>query len=306
MFDRDALIAACITHGTVSRVVVADVQGSAPREIGAAMLVWKDGQSGTIGGGALEYELAQRARNGHVGLSKHALGPDMGQCCGGAVQILTESYDLATAQSLLTDVIARGQGDMPLTIAKLLSAARNEGHLPKSQLTGTWFVEPVLRPQHALWIWGAGHVGRALVSVLAPLPNFEITWVDTAKNRFPDIAPPNVTLLPAQVPDAVIPYAPVSAQHLILTYSHTIDLALCHGLLAHGFASCGLIGSATKWARFRKRLVALGHSDAQISRINCPIGDPSLGKHPQMIAIGVANQLITRAHVSDCALEATS
>jgi xanthine dehydrogenase accessory factor len=311
MFERNALIAACKNHGTVSRVVVADVQGSAPREVGAAMLVWADGQSGTIGGGALEYELAQRARAGSIGFSKHALGPDMGQCCGGAVQMLTERYDLAAALALPSDLIARGPGDMPLAIAKLLNHARNEGTLPVSHRIGDWFVEPVLHPKNSLWIWGAGHVGRALVSVLAPLPDLDITWVDTAENRFPDARAPNVTILPAHAPDTLIQYAPVSSHHLILTYSHAIDLALCHGILSHEFASCGVIGSTTKWTRFRKRLAALGHTDVQISRITCPIGDPRLGKHPQMIAIGVADQLIKRVKSTitqphDTALEATS
>ena len=311
MFNRDALIAACQAHGTVSRVVVAGVKGSAPREIGAAMLVWQDGQSGTIGGGALEFELAQLARRGTSGFSNHALGPDMGQCCGGAVQVLTEQYDLVTARALAPTVIARGQGDMPLAVTKLLSDARNGGQLPKVQRIADWFVEPVLRPKHTLWIWGAGHVGRALVSVLSPLPDFEIMWVDTAPNRFPDDCPDSVTILPVHAPEAAISLAPVSAHHLILTYSHAIDLALCHGVLTHGFQSCGLIGSATKWARFRKRLAAFGHSDAQISRLNCPIGDPVLGKHPQMIAIGVADQLIryaqsNQARSQNWTLEATS
>jgi xanthine dehydrogenase accessory factor len=74
----------------------------------------------------------------------------------------------------------------------------------------------------------------------------------------------------------------------VLTFSHTLDLALCHALLGHGFRRLGLIGSATKWARFRSRLAALGHGAGAIGRIDCPIGDPALGKHPQAIAIGVA------------------
>jgi len=155
-------------------------------------------------------------------------------------------------------------------------------------------VDTLERPEGApLWIWGAGHVGRALVDVIAPLPEFTVTWVDTAPGRFPTDIPDGVTPLPAAKPEAALPHAPKDAHHLILTYSHDIDLALCHAALSHGFANCGLIGSATKWARFRNRLSALGHTDAQISRITCPIGDPSLGKHPQAIAIGVAGRLIS-------------
>lgn len=148
------------------------------------------------------------------------------------------------------------------------------------------------RATHPLWIWGAGHVGRAIVSVLLPLQQFDITWVDTGPARFPDYDDPNLSKLVAKEPPLVVTHAPLQAQHLILTYSHDIDLALCDGLLGHGFASAGLIGSATKWARFQKRLVHAGHNPDEISRIICPIGDPALGKHPQAIALGVAATLL--------------
>lgn len=145
-------------------------------------------------------------------------------------------------------------------------------------------------PARPLWIYGAGHVGRALVNVMAPLPDFEITWVDTGPERFPET---DVTTLVAKDPALIVKHAPLDADHLILTYSHEIDLALCHALLNHGFHSAGLIGSATKWARFRSRLAALGHAPAQVSRIACPIGDPALGKHPAAIALGVATAMIS-------------
>ncbi|MGB7427640.1 MAG: xanthine dehydrogenase accessory protein XdhC, partial [Microcoleaceae cyanobacterium] len=145
-------------------------------------------------------------------------------------------------------------------------------------------------PARPLWIYGAGHVGRALVHVMAPLPNFDITWVDTHADRFPQTS---ITTLVAADPALVVKHAPVDADHLILTYSHEMDLALCHAVLCHAFQSVGLIGSATKWARFKTRLAALGHSPAQISRIACPIGDPALGKHPAAIALGVATAMIS-------------
>lgn len=145
-------------------------------------------------------------------------------------------------------------------------------------------------PARPLWIYGAGHVGRALINVMAPLPDFAITWIDTGADRFPIT---DVTTLVAADPTRVVKHAPRDADHLILTYSHEIDLALCHAVLNHSFHSAGLIGSATKWARFRARLAALGHSTEQISRIACPIGDPRLGKHPAAIALGVATAMIT-------------
>ena len=145
-----------------------------------------------------------------------------------------------------------------------------------------------------LWIYGAGHVGRAIVNVLHPLAEFDITWIDTSRDRLPRDVPGEVSILVAADPVRVVSHAPDSAEHLILTYSHEMDLALCHAILQRPFSSVGLIGSATKWARFRSRLATLGHSAEQISRIACPIGDPALGKHPQAIAIGVATALLSR------------
>lgn len=300
MFDLDVLTQAVATRGRVARVVVAEVAGSGPREVGAAMLVWADGQAGTIGGGALEWAAIQAARGmlaaGGSRLDRMALGPTLGQCCGGAVTVLTEVYDAANLPEP-SDVIARAVEDrpMPLAVKRLLAAARGQGTQPAPALVQGWMVEPLARPDRAIWVWGAGHVGRALVAVLAPLPGLAITWVDVAADRFPVDVPPGVTVLPAADPGLLVAHAPPRAEHLVLTYSHTLDLDLCHRLLGHGFASLGLIGSATKWARFRSRLEALGHPPAQIARIDCPIGDPALGKHPQAIAIGVAGAVLSRA-----------
>ena len=306
-FDLIALRAAVARHGRVTRVVIAGLRGSSPREVGAAMLVWQTGQSGTIGGGALEFEAAGAARNqqGASRLSKHALGPDLGQCCGGAVTLLSEVYDAAAVAALDAEVIARAVRDgpvqdgpvqdskaRPLGVTRLLAQARAQGMAPEAQLLDGWMVEPVHVATRPLWIWGAGHVGRAFVQVLAPLPEFAITWVDTAPDRFPDQVPDGVTIVPVAKPAELVRHAPENAEHLVLTYSHALDLELCNRLLRHGFGFAGLIGSATKWARFRSRLAALGHEAGQIGRITCPIGDPSLGKHPQMIAIGVAANLL--------------
>lgn len=294
MFDLVALQQAIATHGPVARVVIAAHDGSSPREVGAAMLVWAGGQSGTIGGGALEHEATMTARAmlsaGGTRIDRTALGPRLGQCCGGAVTVLTEVFDLATLPLSEAGVIARSTDGrpMPLAVKRLLARARSEGLAPRAALVQGWMVEPIARPDRHLWIWGAGHVGRALVSVMAPLPGLAITWVDMAEDRFPNTVPPNVTCQFAPDPAPLVALAPAQAEHLILTFSHALDLELCHRLLGHGFARCGLIGSATKWARFRSRLGALGHSAASIARIDCPIGDPSFGKHPQAIAVGVA------------------
>ena len=143
-----------------------------------------------------------------------------------------------------------------------------------------------------VWIYGAGHVGRAVAATLTSL--YDVTLIDTTAERMAEV--PGTTPLIAANPVLVVPHAPKNAHHLIMTYSHALDLDLCHALLNHRTASIGLIGSATKWARFRRRLHALGHGDAQISRITCPIGNPALGKHPQQIAVGVAAELISLSH----------
>ncbi len=298
MFDLNTLQMTIATHGPTARVVIAAHDGSSPREVGAAMLVWANGQSGTIGGGALEHEATTRARallsQGGTRLDREALGPKLGQCCGGAVTVLTEVFTPDNLPQPVSGVIARSTDGrpMPLSVKRLLARARGEGVLPHATLLQGWMVEPIARAERDLWVWGAGHVGRALVDVLAPLPGLAITWVDIADDRFPDQVPPNVTRCALRDPAALVAAAPPGAEHLILTYSHALDLDLCHRLLCHGFARCGLIGSATKWARFRSRLLALGHGAQTIARINCPIGDPALGKHPQAIAVGVAAEFL--------------
>lgn len=262
------------------------------------MLLWLGGQQGTIGGGTLEWEAITRARIMlREGRSREVetlpLGPALGQCCGGSVTILLERFTPDT----LPDALPWAR---PLD-ADHVRSARVDAVLqdwqpgtPSTEVDG-WLIEGPPLPGRPLWIWGAGHVGQALVEVLAPLPEIAITWADVAPERFPPLsarAAPHVTLLPGTDLPRMAAHAPPDAEHLILTMSHDIDLALCHALLNRGFATCGLIGSETKRKRFYSRLGKLGHSEAEISRIRCPIGDPALGKHPQAIAVSVAAALL--------------
>ncbi|SHF17354.1 molybdenum cofactor sulfurylase [Litoreibacter ascidiaceicola] len=260
------------------------------------MLVWDGGQSGTIGGGALELEAARRALEATATtVTRVPLGPALRQCCGGSVTLVTEVFERLPDVS--NNYLRRVEGNAaePLEIKRAKSQDRNgSGH--DLVFDQGWLFEPVQPARVPLWVWGAGHVGRAIVDVIAPTQAVDITWVDSAPDRFPNSQGDKNSfiineLTAVNIPDAV-PHAPRDAHHLILTYSHVFDLDLCHRLLAHGFASAGLIGSATKWARFRSRLRTLGHTDAQISRIQCPIGQPVLGKHPQAIAVGVASELL--------------
>jgi xanthine dehydrogenase accessory factor len=255
------------------------------------MLVWGDeqngGQAGTIGGGALEYQATQAAREmldtgERRWFTRAILGPDMGQCCGGAVALLYERYE--TAPEVGTVFARPVEEGAPRKRAEIAQGAVG--------LKDGWFIEPVTPAPVPVWIWGAGHVGRAIARVLAPLPGLAVTWIDTAPERFPDPLPDGIAQRVApEIADAVA-QAPVDAHHFILTFAHDFDFALCDALLGHGFESAGLIGSATKWARFRSRLGQNGHAAADIDRIRCPIGTPALGRDPGIIAVGVAHALL--------------
>jgi xanthine dehydrogenase accessory factor len=166
-----------------------------------------------------------------------------------------------------------------------------------------WFVEPVSRPRHPLYIYGAGHVGSALVRVLEDLP-FAVTWVDTSADRFPETIPPYAKPEISRDPVAFASATAGAAFHIVLTYSHALDLAICHSLLSRGdFRFLGLIGSQTKRARFIRRLSGLGIADGQLARLICPIGLPGIGgKEPASIALSVAAQLMQLAAAAESRL----
>ncbi len=304
-FGIDALRGLVARHGDVARIVVTHVRGSAPRGVGTSMVVFEGGQVGTIGGGALEFQMSEAARAMiREGVARRdvsiALGPALGQCCGGAVRLLIERFDAATLPEEGA-VFARpvaGAAEMPLSVRRRLAEMRNGTGDPAPALIDGWFIEPMQTARTPIWIYGAGHVGRAIVAMLAPLPDLDITWVDTAADRFPDDIPDGVRPVIVPAPQNAVQLAPENARHVILTYSHEMDLALCHAVLCHRFAFAGVIGSATKWARFRSRLAALGHRPEVIDTLTCPIGDPNLGKHPQAIAVGVVAQLLSASDTS--------
>ncbi len=282
-----------LLRGPLVRVLVAATAGSVPRGPGTSMIVRADGEEGTIGGGALERDAVQTARGMLAGgpaaaRETVALGPRLGQCCGGSVTLVWECLTEAPLHTPWARAIDK-PGPMPPRVSRTV-AATMPGTLPR--LLDGWLIEAARRDARPVWIWGAGHVGRSIAGVLVPFPDLAVTWIDLARDLFPDVLPEGVSPLWTSDPPALAAKAPSNADHLVLTRSHDLDLAICHALLSHGFASVGLIGSATKMARFRTRLTALGHAPAQISRIACPIGDPSLGKHPQAIAVGVAAALI--------------
>jgi xanthine dehydrogenase accessory factor len=284
-------------------VTICSVKGSAPREAGAKMLVWPDGQDGTIGGGALEFTVIEQARrmldcDTPWRFQNYPLGPLLGQCCGGNVGLLLERVepgapwleDVATAEgagqaySLTTTLQAHG-------VIKVVGPAMGDGvvvrHAPDTISTrigeGAVITETIpARPR--LLMFGAGHVGQALAPILATLP-FHLEWFDTRA----EFVRPGVSI----VEDAVdrVTAAPPDSFFLIFTQSHALDYDLTRAVLARGdFAYCGLIGSATKRFRFEKRLAADGISP---ERLTCPIGAIGLtSKLPQVMAVAIAAELL--------------
>ena len=284
---------------------VIQVRGSAPRAVGANMLITTDDIWDTIGGGALEYEVMQQARSDITSLQSNpirwhrrvmdiALGPDMGQCCGGHVRVLIEAFTKAdiSALNLLAD---SGRPILhPLKTGQPLALADSDPDMRGASITAhkTGFVLPQENDQRPLFIYGAGHVARALVPVIEGL-GFDVYWVDIAAERFPPHVPKWVSEVIARDPTLIAAHAPPDAFHLVITHSHALDQAICHTVLTgQGFARLGLIGSKTKNARFRSRLGKAGVSDDMLARLTCPIGIGLVtGKQPVRVAISIAAQL---------------
>lgn len=251
-------------------ITVMDSKGSTPRDAGTRMLVSTDQLLGTIGGGHLEWQAIDLARQALRECGEQeaanwartfALGPTLGQCCGGVVS---------------------------LRFAPLNEAAMRD-----------W---PVSQGLH-IELHGARHVGQAIVKLLADL-DFSVRWIDTRDSSdpgcgLPDDAtlhalPAHITWLPSDCPEAEVADAPAGAIHLVLTHRHDLDLRIIEAVLRRGDSLfAGLIGSQTKRARFLHRLQDKGLSADQLAHMTCPIGLPGLqGKEPAVIAVAVVAQLL--------------
>ena len=297
------------THGACALVTVAGVRGSAPREAGARMVVRPDGGfRGTVGGGELEWRAIAAARDAlsrddapAATLSRFALGPDLGQCCGGSVRLLNEVFGrdrLDEVRSLAAreaDGPFRTRGRLgPRAVERVVDdSVASDG--PAVEIEGDLVVERFRDPRNPVWLFGAGHVGRALMLALAPLP-FDLTWIDEREGIFPTVLPAGVRAVRSADPAAEIACAPARAAIVVMTHHHPLDLAIVHAALAAGrFDYVGLIGSASKRARFASRLRKAGIPEARIAELVCPVGMPSIrSKHPAAIATGIAAQLLER------------
>ncbi|WP_395688255.1 xanthine dehydrogenase accessory protein XdhC [Aestuariivirga sp.] len=277
-----ALIAGAIARqGSCAMVSVIRTEGSAPREAGARMVVSAEGFHGTIGGGALEWK-ALAAAQGLLGkprqvkLMHQSLGPDLGQCCGGRVSLAIESFDAAYLPEVEANAAREALGSFVLA-----------GRIP-----GIDAVEQFGACHRQVLVFGAGHVGRALILALASLP-FDVIWADPRRESFPAAMPQNVSGF-AGHPLEVVASARPGALAFIMTHSHALDLELAAAALRNpAIAEVGVIGSATKRARFERRLREAGVDPARINAMICPIGMGGIrSKLPAAIAISVAGQVI--------------
>ena len=280
--------------GGVVRASLVEVRGSAPREAGAMMLITATDIWQTIGGGSLEFEVMATARALLAApggpwqrqVISAALGPDMGQCCGGHVKVLLEYIGVEEAAVLAALAACRRLAHPLSGAAPPVDAGDAVVGLTRDRLA---FVAPVAQPGRPLFLYGAGHIGRALAPHLAAL-QLDLHWVDIEEARFPGALPGGVTRVVAADPAVIAAHAPPDAFHLVITHNHALDEAICHRILSGpGFARLGLIGSATKAARFRSRLTKAGIAPDMLDRLVCPVGLPAItGKHPARVALSIA------------------
>ena len=265
-------------------VRVVRVQGSVPREPGAWMAVFKQVLIGSVGGGHLEHQAVAQARAHLQGGNdaplpgpvsdplRVALGPTLGQCCGGVVFLSFQ----AVLPADTADTAAR-----QLEMLEMLDIAQ-------TRLT------PVA-------LFGGGHVGMALVTVLAGaltrLP-FAVRWIDSRDDVFVAPVPPGVVCEHSAPVQAAVPSLAAQSRVLIMSFSHAEDLEVLAACLLRqrtqgDLPYIGLIGSQTKWAAFQRRLGARGFTPAELAHVTCPIGVPGIhGKEPEVIAVAVAAQLL--------------
>lgn len=307
-------------------VTIIEVSGSAPREVGARMGVTLDSTAGSIGGGNLEYHAIQRARE-LLSDSKSSsrfdeffgLGVAMNQCCGGAVRLLYERLNnaffpqLKNINNVSNMVLASPVKASPESRSLLIRVGHENYPAPAGladELDALMRSDTVLcklvELEHESWflnrldeyvldivLFGAGHVGKALVKALCDLP-FHVHWVDERVELFPDNIPDNVSVHHVANPLDYLQSIDPDGVYLVMTHNHGLDYEICYRILQQrDFHWLGLIGSATKRLRFEKRLKDNGIHRFALNRLVCPIGVERIrGKSPAVIAASIAAQLL--------------
>ncbi|MDX1506996.1 MAG: xanthine dehydrogenase accessory protein XdhC [Woeseiaceae bacterium] len=304
-------------------VTVAGIRGSAPREVGAKMLVTAADTIGTIGGGQLEYQCTRLAvgmleSDTAPAIQTFPLGAAMGQCCGGVVEILFEPvaaddaswirelqalHGQREAAVLVTAIGARHKS--VVTADKVFGAAATAEIAFARELLGSGgtatlhagdsrdcLYEPIVNPDFNIAVFGAGHVGSAVVASLAQL-DCNIRWIDSRRHIF-RAAPRNARTIETTEPALEVTAMPAGSFYLVMTHSHALDFDICDRILRRNDARyCGLIGSRSKRRRFEKRFREQGMPDVLIESLVCPIGvDGISGKKPAEIAVAVAAELL--------------
>jgi xanthine dehydrogenase accessory factor len=306
-------------QGAAGLISVIGAAGSVPREAGARVVLQPTGGFfGTIGGGRLEYEAIAAARavlaagRGRAQFRDWPLGPNLGQCCGGVVKTLTETFDQndlaavrrfeAAEKAGAFDAVSRVAEDGRIVRKFAPRDTANEHAGTTMPFGKTLFHESFGEVLTPVLLFGAGHVGRAVVLALAPLP-FAVRWIDSRPDQFPQYVPQNVVTVRTDAVAHEMDEAPRDAMVIVMTHSHPIDFDITAAALQRDtFEYVGLIGSETKRSRFVNWARQMRVTSAQIGRLVCPIGIPEIhGKEPATIAAGLAAQLLIireRASVS--------
>jgi xanthine dehydrogenase accessory factor len=282
-------------------ISVLAAEGSAPREAGTRMVVTRTAAFGTIGGGNLEFRALEQARAildqppGCWRVQDYPLGPLLGQCCGGRVRLLVEHVDPArldwlaeAAESrILLTTFARGHVVRRVEGRGVATKLSARGDWPREGFT---FAESIGHRRRPLYLFGAGHVGQAIARHSESLP-LRLAWFDT-RPVFESID--GVAVVPEPSIEQCVDEAPADAALVIMTHDHALDFRLAHAALRRPpMAFIGLIGSATKRARFLSRLEKAGVPAEARARLTCPIGvDGVVGKEPDVIAIATLAQLL--------------
>ena len=297
------------TGSPCALISVIETKGSTPREVGACIVVNQKGEFfGTIGGGNMEntslldaQKLLQRPQDTVV-IKKYLLGPELGQCCGGAVKIMSEVFLPERLEEI--KALAQAEAEGP----SISTAIIGENHVARSIKDGTAqsvgmesdgkLIENFGTKNHSIYVFGAGHVGRALMLTLAPLP-FDVTWIDSREGEFPKVMPSNFKAINHSEPHTLLTSVPDEAVILILTHDHAMDFDIVFAALKMArFAYIGVIGSKTKKARFISRLKKAGLSQDLIDPMACPIGITGIkSKKPAAIAVAITAEILCNIEI---------